>query len=149
VELSSSTLTVRQKAAAGLEPTFFKSYPLTAVVLPPNFPKNVKTQIQEKVAWFEGRKILVTDPKYSFARKRLATTSRPVRTSFMLRPDSDRQDEPPAATSSAAPAPDTAGEAAMARPQPPAAAQGLFLADSDMEELSTILRVGTPISVRQ
>jgi hypothetical protein len=150
VELSSSTLTVRQKAAAGLEPTFFKRYPLTAVVLPPNFPKTLQTQIHEKVAWFDGRKLLVTDPKYTFARKRLVTTNRPPRASLILRPESDRHDEPPAPEPvvPAAPA-DQAGGATAPRPQPPAAAQGVFLSDSDMEELSTILRVGTPIMVRK
>ena len=135
VVLSQSTLTVRQKAAAGLEPAFFKNYTLTAVVLPPNFPKLLKTQIQEKVAWLDGRKLLVSDSKYAFARKRLQMASGPGRTGLMFRPDSDRQ------------APPSDG----ATPATPAAysAYGLFLSDSDLEELSTILRVGTPVVVRQ
>lgn len=149
VSLSNSTLTVRQKAAAGLEPTFFKSYPLTATLMPPAFTKTLKTQIQEKVAWLDGRKLLVTDPKYCFARKRLVTTSRPGRTGLMLRPESDRHDEPPAPDAAAPPASAESDQAASSRPQPPAAAQGLFLADCDMEELSTIVRVGTPITVRR
>jgi hypothetical protein len=136
VRLSESTLTVRQKAAAGLDPSFFKNYTLTAVVLPSVLTKPLKTQIQEKVAWLDGRKILVSDPKYAFARKRLQTTSRPGRPGLILRPDSDRE-APPAEEATAAP---TAAAAA--------AGHGLFLADGDMEELSTILRVGTPIVVR-
>ena len=146
VDLSDSTLTVRQKAAAGLDPTFFKSYPLTAVVLPPHSPKTFKSQIQEKVAWLDGRKLPVTDPKYSFARKRLVTASRPGRANLILRPEADRHDPP---SEPAAPLPSDKSDEATARPAAPPGLHGLFLADSDMEELSTILRVGTPIVVRQ
>lgn len=152
VDLSDATLTVRQKAAAGLEPTFFKAYPLVGVVLPPHFPKTLVSRIQEKVAWLDGRKILVTDPKYSFARKRLVTADRPGRANLILRPEADRHD-PPVATAPPVTTPPTGpvtpdGDA-TAKPAPPPVLHGLFLADSDMEELSTILRVGTPITVRQ
>ena len=37
VRLADSTLTVRQRAAAGLDPAFFKDYRITAAVLPPHF----------------------------------------------------------------------------------------------------------------
>jgi len=133
VDVARLTLTVRQKAAAGLDPAFFKEYQLTAAVLPPNFPKTtLKTQVQEKVALLDDRKILSSDAKYAFARKRLVTTSRPGRAELMIRPDSDREPlsaEPPSGTA--------------------AAGVGLFLADSDIEELSTILRVGTPVVIHR
>jgi|GEM_PF-374282 len=131
--LEDSVLTVRQKAAAGLEPVFFKNYPLTAVALPPGFPKKIlKTQIQEKPAWLGDRKILVTDPKYAFARKQLQTTGRPGKPGLLLRPDADRK------------APEEAGPTA-----PAVAVHGLFLDEGDLEELATILRVGTPIVIRR
>lgn len=131
VRVAESVLTVRQKAAAGLEPSFFKNYSLTAVALPPQFPKTLKTQIEEKAAWLGDRKILVSDPKYAFARKRMQTTGRPGRPGLLLRPDSDRT-APPAESSA-----------------PAAAVYGFFLSESDLEELSTILRVGTPLVIHQ
>lgn len=145
VDASRSSLTVRRMAAAGLEPEFFKKYALTAVVLPPNFPKTLKTQIQEKAAWLDGGKISVTDPKYTFARKRLTTTSRPGRAGLVLQSESERP------RPSAAPAaPDAAATAtATASPPPSAVSTGVFLDDADMEELTTILRVGTPVVVRR
>ena len=159
IDLGTSMLIVRQKAAAGLDPVFFKEYPLTGASLPPNLPKTfktIKTQIHEKVAWYDGRKLLPSDPKYSFARKRFVTTGTPSRISPMLRPEIDRLDppQPPPepARAAAAPAPGAAasGTAAPApREAAPAAIHGIFLADADMEELSTILRVGTPVIIHR
>ncbi len=139
VHLAASTLTLRQKAAAGLDPMFFKEYPLTAAVTPPQFPKVLKTRLQEKVALHAGRKLLSSDSRYVFASKRLVTAGRPGRAGLMIRPDSERQAAPPN--------PD-AGDAGAPAPAA-AAAHGLFLADSDIEELSTILRLGTPVVIRQ
>ncbi|MFN0125885.1 MAG: LysM peptidoglycan-binding domain-containing protein [Verrucomicrobiales bacterium] len=137
IDLAKSTLTVRQKGAAGLEPAFFKEYSLIAVALPPQFPKTLTTQIQEKPTVLDGKKVLTSDPKYAFTRKRLVTTIRPGRANLMIRPDSDRHESPPAT-------PPPAGSA------PPAAAtHGVFLADGDIEELSTILRIGTPVVVHR
>ena len=127
VRLADEVLTVRQKAAAGLDPIFFKNYRLTAVVVPPTFPKVLKTQIQEKPAWVGDRKVLATDPKYAFARKQLLTTGRPGRPGVLFRPDSERVSVPAGGVT--------------------AVVQGIFLDDGDLEELTTILRTGTPVVV--
>ena len=127
VRLADEVLTVRQKAAAGLDPIFFKNYRLTAVVVSPAFPKVLKTQIQEKPAWVGDRKVLATDPKYAFARKQLLTTGRPGRPGVLFRPDSERVSVPAGGVT--------------------AVLQGIFLDDGDLEELSTILRTGTPVVI--
>jgi LysM repeat protein len=127
VRLADEVLTVRQKAAAGLDPIFFKNYRLTAVAVAPTFPKVLKTQIQEKPAWVGDRKVLATDPQYAFARKQLLTTGRPGRPGVLFRPDSERVTVPTGGVS--------------------AAVQGIFLDDGDLEELSTILRTGTPVVI--
>ncbi len=127
VRLADEVLTVRQKAAAGLDPIFFKNYRLTAVVVSPAFPKVLKTQIQEKPAWVGDRKVLATDPQYAFARKQLLTTGRPGRPGVLFRPDSERVSVPAGGVT--------------------AVVQGIFLDDGDLEELSTILRTGTPVVI--
>ncbi len=127
VRLADEVLTVRQKAAAGLDPIFFKNYRLTAVVVSPVFPKVLKTQIQEKPAWVGDRKVLATDPQYAFARKQLLTTGRPGRPGVLFRPDSERVSVPAGGVT--------------------AVLQGIFLDDGDLEELSTILRTGTPVVI--
>ena len=127
VRLADEVLTVRQKAAAGLDPIFFKNYRLTAVVVSPVFPKVLKTQIQEKPAWVGDRKVLATDPQYAFARKQLLTTGRPGRPGVLFRPDSERVSVPVGGVT--------------------AVLQGIFLDDGDLEELSTILRTGTPVVI--
>ena len=127
VRLADEVLTVRQKAAAGLDPIFFKNYRLTAVVVSPVFPKVLKTQIQEKPAWVGNRKVLATDPQYAFARKQLLTTGRPGRPGVLFRPDSERVSVPVGGVT--------------------AVLQGIFLDDGDLEELSTILRTGTPVVI--
>ena len=127
VRLADEVLTVRQKAAAGLDPIFFKNYRLTAVAVSAAFPKVLKTQIQEKPAWVGDRKVLATDPQYAFARKQLLTTGRPGRPGVLFRPDSERVSVP------------TGGASAVV--------QGIFLDDGDLEELSTILRTGTPVVI--
>ena len=127
VRLADEVLTVRQKAAAGLDPIFFKNYRLTAVVVSPAFPKVLKTQIQEKPAWVGDRKVLATDPQYAFARKQLLTTGRPGRPGVLFRPDSERVSVPAGGVT--------------------AVLQGIFLDDGDLEELSTILRTGTPVVI--
>ena len=127
VRLADEVLTVRQKAAAGLDPIFFKNYLLTALVVSPVFPKVLKTQIQEKPAWVGDRKVLATDPQYAFARKQLLTTGRPGRPGVLFRPDSERVSVPVGGVT--------------------AVLQGIFLDDGDLEELSTILRTGTPVVI--
>ena len=127
VRLADEVLTVRQKAAAGLDPIFFKNYRLTAVAVAPTFPKVLKTQIQEKPAWVGDRKVLATDPQYAFARKQLLTTGRPGRPGVLFRPDSERVTVPAGGVT--------------------AVVQGIFLDDGDLEELSTILRTGTPVVI--
>ena len=127
VRLADEVLTVRQKAAAGLDPIFFKNYRLTAVVVSPAFPKVLKTQIQEKPAWVGDRKVLATDPQYAFARTQLLTTGRPGRPGVLFRPDSERVSVPAGGVT--------------------AVVQGIFLDDGDLEELSTILRTGTPVVI--
>ena len=127
VRLADEVLTVRQKAAAGLDPIFFKNYRLTAVVVSPVFPKVLKTQIQEKPAWVGDRKVLATDPQYAFARKQLLTSGRPGRPGVLFRPDSERVSVPVGGVT--------------------AVLQGIFLDDGDLEELSTILRTGTPVVI--
>jgi hypothetical protein len=167
INLSDSTLTLRQKAAAGLEPAFFKNYALTEVRLPPNFTRTgqiLKTKIQEKIAWYDGGKLLPSDTKYSFARKRLVTAGPSGRPGLVLRPAVDLTD--PAGEEKSSGQKKEAGEkggegksrgeeaSGAAAGSTEGAARppvlfGLFLADSDMEELSTILRVGTPVVVRR
>jgi len=151
VDLTASTVTVRQKAAAGLDPAFFKEYTLTAAVLPPNFPKLLPTRIQEKIAQLGDRKLLSSDARYAFATKRLVTASRPGRAGLMFRPESDRTAAQAAATPPASPdqppPASTADQPAASRTPP--APIGLFLDDSDIEELATILRIGTPVVIRR
>jgi len=147
--VAEGVLTVRQKAAAGLDPIFFKEYALTSVVLPPNFPKVMKTQIQEKVAWWGDRKIQVTDPKYAFARKQLVTTGRPGRPGVVLRGESERVVVEAGAADGSGGAVAGAAGGLGGKKGGGAGGQGLFLGDGDVEELATILRVGTPIVIRR
>lgn len=110
---------------------FFKEYAITGLHLPyPSLPE--QTAIGDKPAWVDSKKIQPSDERYSAARKWLQTTGKPGRPGLVFCP-------PP----KAAPAGDGAQAAPAPTPAEPPA--GIYLQDSDIEELSTLVRVGTPV----
>jgi hypothetical protein len=132
VDLPAKTLTLSQKTPSGENFTFFKDYPVASVHLPPGTARTVQTQIQEKAAFVGEKKVPPTDPRYVSARKWLQTTSRAGRIGILFRPQSERT----AALETRKPGDDDL-------------TYGVFLDDGDIEELNTIIRPGTPVTLRQ
>ena len=133
IDLKSQKLILRQKESESLPASFFKEYALTSAALPPQLSKKlkIKTHIQKKNASIGGKAVLATDPRLSFARKSLQTTTKPGSPSVLLRPESER------IQATASPSKEDA-----TRPL-----YGLFLEDGDLDELYTIIRPGTPVEV--
>lgn len=123
VDLGSKQLTLLK------EGRFFKEYAIAGLHLPyPSLPEH--TLIGDKPAWVNNKKIQPTDERYAGARKWLQTAGKPGRPGLVFCPPPKAQ--PAVDGASAAPAPE----------EPPA---GIYLHDADIEELSTLLRVGTPV----
>ncbi len=111
------------------EGRFFKEYAIAGLHLPyPSLPE--QTTIGDKPAWVAGKKIQPSDDRYAAARKWLQTAGKPGRPGLIFSP-------PPKAQPAEDAAPGT-----DATPEPPA---GIYLQESDIEELSTLVRVGTPV----
>jgi len=107
---------------------YFKDYDIAGHHLPyPSLPE--QTTVGEKPAWIETKKIQPTDERYSGARKWLQTVGKPGRPGiiFCSAPRAEPADRP----AGAAPATE--------------ATPGIYLSESDIEELSTLLRVGAGV----
>jgi LysM domain len=137
--ISERRLTLGQRDAATKAFVYFKDYQLTDVNLPSHaMPrKPSETKISQKIAMIEvngqDKTIQDSDPRYPFSRKAIATQGKVQgRAGFMLRPMSARpmsEEEKRA----------SGGEDIN---------YGLFLADADLEELHTILRLTTPVLIK-
>lgn len=110
---------------------FFKEYPILGMHLPyPSLPE--QTTIGDKPAWVEDKKIQPTDERYPGARKALQTAGRGGRGGITFC-------APPRAR------PVTEQEPAGPEAKATAETPGIFLNPTDIEELSTVLRVGSPV----
>ncbi len=97
---------------------FFKEYPIVGLHLPyPSLPE--QTAVGEKPAWIDAKKIVPTDERYAAARKWIQTTGRPGKPGIVFCAS------PPAASPT---------------PEP-----GIYLSETDIEELATLVRVGAPV----
>jgi hypothetical protein len=132
VDVPAKVLTLNQKVPSGQNFEFFKDYSIVDVHLPPGTARTIKTQVQEKAAFLGDKKVAPIDSRYVFARKWLQTTSRAGRIGILFRPQSER-------------------EAALEsrKPDDDDLTYGIFLEDGDIEELNTIIRPGTPVSLKQ
>jgi len=105
---------------------FFKEYPIVGMHLPyPSLPE--QTTVGDKPAWVDAKKIQPTDERYAGSRKWLQTAGKPGKPGLVFCA------QPPA------PAPPAPGTPAVA------VTPGIYLSEGDLEELSTLIRVGTPI----
>lgn len=122
VDLPNKRLTVLK------EGRYFKDYDISGHHLPyPSLPE--QTSIGDKPAWINDKKIQPTDDRYASARKWLQTTGKPGRPGIVFC-------TPPRAEL-ANPAPTTAP---AGDPTP-----GIYLHESDIEELSTLVRAGASV----
>lgn len=122
VDLPNKRLTVLK------EGRYFKDYDISGHHLPyPSLPE--QTSIGDKPAWINDKKIQPTDDRYASARKWLQTTGKPGRPGIVFC-------TPPRAEL-ANPAPTTA-PAGDSTP-------GIYLHESDIEELSTLVRAGASV----
>ncbi len=97
---------------------FIKDYPILGLHLPyPSLPE--QTTVGEKPAWIDAKKIQPNDERYPAARKWIQTVGRPGKPGIVFCAT------PPAQA---------------ANPEP-----GIYLSESDIEELSTLVRVGAPV----
>ncbi|MEX2580422.1 MAG: hypothetical protein WD342_15295 [Verrucomicrobiales bacterium] len=101
------------------ESEFFKEYAIVDRHLPPGLSAPVSTSISEKVAWHDDRPINFTDENYLDCSKWVRTGKIGL---FIRQADSDRSG-------------DGSGP------------YGIMVAKSDIEELFTILRVGSKVSL--
>ncbi|MDB6135155.1 MAG: LysM peptidoglycan-binding protein [Verrucomicrobiales bacterium] len=109
---------------------YFKDYAITGRNLTHSkLPE--QTVIGDKPAWLDGKKIRLTDEQYSAARKWLQTAGAKAGTSGVIFCPAPRAAEPAAV--GAAPG--------KFQENPP----GIYLSEDDIEELSTLVRVGTPL----
>ena len=121
VDLSNKRLTLNKDGR------YFKEYGITGLHLPyPSLPE--QTTVGDKPAWIETKKIQPTDDRYASARKWLQTAGKPGRPGivFCAPPRAQPVEEAP--------------RTPAVEPTP-----GIYLNETDIEELSTLVRVGTPI----
>ena len=134
VDLANKQLTLLQ------EGRFFKAYPITGHHLPyPSLP--AQTTVGDKPAWIDNKKIQTTDERYYASRKWLQTAGKSSKPGIIFRgsPQPAVPVADPALPGGATPVPAV---------PPPASADktpGIYLNESDIEELSTLVRVGTPV----
>lgn len=102
--------------------TFFKEYAIVDHHLPPDCRAPVSTSVSERVAWWENRPINFTDKNYMNCSKWLRTGKIGL---FLRHVDSGADD----------------GGSVAARPY------GVMLEKPDLEELFTILRVGSRVDL--
>ncbi len=106
--------------------SFLKEYPIVETNLPPVLKPPVTATISEKVAWDGGRPVNFTSKEYMDSAKWIRTNKIGL---FI------RAYEPPA----------DGGDDTEARKTPENS--GILVARPDMEELFTILRTGSPVSL--
>lgn len=123
VDLSAGRLTLLKDGR------YFKDYAITGRQLAhPRLP--AQTVIGDKPAWIEGKKIRITDEQYPAARKWLQTGGVKAGSQgviFCATPKAEAAREGP-----------ETGKPVEATP-------GIYLSEEDIEELSTLVRVGTPL----
>ena len=122
VDLANKRLTILK------EGRYFKDYDISGHHLPyPSLPE--QTTIGDKPAWIDEKKIQPTDERYASARKWLQTAGKPGKPGIIFC-------TPPRAV--------PATPAAAGAPAPEAT-PGIYLSDSDIEELATLVRVGAAV----
>jgi hypothetical protein len=122
VDLGSKRLTLLK------EGQYFKDYSITGMHLPyPSLPE--LTTVGDKPAWIDNKKIQPTDERYPSARKWLQTASKPGRPGVVFCARGPEEQAVPAE----GPVPLSAAPA------------GIYLSVPDIEELSTLIRVGAPV----
>jgi hypothetical protein len=92
----------------------------------PSLPE--QTTIADKPAWIDNKKIQPTDERYPGSWKWLQTVSKPGRPGIVF----------------CTPLPEAAAAPADAPPLS-ATPAGIYLSGPDIEELSTLIRVGAPV----
>lgn len=143
---------------------FFRDYNIEGMNLPfPNLPR--ETTISDKPAWLNGKKIQPMDERYTAAQKWLQTAGRSGRPGVVFRVDPARLPPPvphllsPPSVSGQEEGGKKKGKAAKGKksgaPEDATAAEpvttdapatpGIYLSEKDMEELSTLVRTGTPL----
>ena len=100
---------------------FIKEYAILDKNLPSHFPSKVSTSISEKVAWYNGKSIDFENSNYLRSKKWIRTKKMGLFIRQM--PDKDEVEE------------------GATKPY------GVMIAKSDLEELFTILRRGSPVRV--
>lgn len=98
---------------------FFKDYPILDINLPPTARPPAATFIGSKSAFVGDKAVRDSDPRYSMARKWLQTTSTPAKPGiiFCAQPKKKSDDS----------------------------TKGIYLDESDVEELCTIIRLRIPV----
>ena len=132
VDVPANRLTLSQKNPVSKQFEYFKDYRITSVNLPPGTGKTMESKIAKKDAFINDRPIRPTDPLYQFSKKWLQTTSKGGRLGLLFRGQSEHD----------------AGLSAQ-KPGEEDITFGVFLDDGDIEELNTIVRIGTPVTFRR
>lgn len=124
IDLSDKAVTLYRE-----DGTFFKEYAIQETNLPPILKPPISTEISEKVAWFDGRSINFTSKNYLNCSKWIRTK----KMGLFIRMAS------------------TGNEDASANQELPSESSnfGVMIDRSDLEELFTILRVGTKITMSE
>jgi hypothetical protein len=131
VNVSERTLTLT------LKDQFFKEYPVNRVRLPVGVTAPFATEISDKVCYYENKRIVLTDSRVHFADKWLQTKQ----VGFVVAETAGDGDGASAGSGDAtegASSGEEVGEEFFA---------GVFLSRPDIEELFTLLRGSTPVSV--
>lgn len=132
VDLVSKRLTLLK------EGRFFKEYDIAGLHLPyPSLPE--QTTIGDKPAWIDNKKIQPTDERYTGSRKWLQTAGKPGKPGIVFCATPKAEIVAPAETKGGVPASPTPA-APVVETQP-----GIYLSETDIEELSTLVRVGAPV----
>ncbi len=149
VDLGEKMVTLRKDGR------FFKQYEIAGTHLPFSSLPEITT-VGEKPAWIGAKKILPTDERYPGAQKWLQTATRKGRGGVVLcaipRARPVGQTPVPTVEPRASPKANakTAAKTA-AKASPPKEEQtletppGIYLSESDIEELTTLVRLGTPV----
>jgi LysM repeat protein len=121
IRLNNETLTVKKDGR------FLKEYAILDTQLPPILKPPVETTISEKVAWNEGRPVYFSSKDYMNCTKWIRTKKIGL---FIRAYD-----------------PAVAAEKEESDGQTASTNYGVMVAKSDLEELFTILRTGSPVSL--
>ena len=102
---------------------FFKQYHVREAKLPPKQPSTIRAKVAETMAWKGGKRVGLGSPDYISSTRWIRIAGAPTYTLYS--------------------APDTA-HPNLEQPPPPT---GLGLAASDVEELSSLVNTGTPVTI--